>query len=512
MTPTGRDPRPGTPLLEMRGVCRSFGGVRALVDVDFDVMPGEVHGLVGENGAGKSTLIKVLSGVHRPQSGTIFLRGAPVVIRGPTEALRQGISVVHQEFNFCPSLNVLENLYLGRDLPLTAWGTVDWKSARRNAQRLLEDIGVQVDLRAPMHSLNTTLRKLIEIGRALLLEASIVILDEPTASLPASDVEQLITVIRHLKTKGVSIIYVSHRLEEIFAIADRITILRDGHRVSTEASRKLSTDDLIRLMVGRSVTTLFPKQSVPIGKPILEIEKLTRVGDFHDISFRLHQGEILGLSGLVGAGRSELAQAIAGVAPADSGTIRIDGQEQRIERVSTAMKAGVAYVPEDRQHQGLVLGMSVANNVTLAILRDLSRWSFLHHDTQVNLTRDSQKELRIRFSNPHEPIRRLSGGNQQKCLLAKWLATKPKILIVDEPTRGIDVGAKAEIHALMSGMAARGVGIVMISSELPEILGMSDRIIVLHEGRVSQELSHEEANEERILRAATGMAGTTGTQ
>jgi rhamnose transport system ATP-binding protein len=501
------------PLLELRGVSRSFGGVQALHDVSLDVMKGEVHTLVGENGAGKSTLIKILSGIHQPEQGEFFFRGEPVRLSKPSDAFNLGISAVHQEFNYCPNLSVLENLYLGRDLPLNRCRMVNWRLASRHAREVLADMGVSVDLKAPMRELNSTHRKLIEIGRGLMIQASVLILDEPTAALPENDVEHLFEVIARLKAKGVSIIYISHHLKEIFRIANRVTVLRDGRKVATQPIAELTSDSLVRMMVGRTLDTLYPERDARPGEPVLEVSNLGRAGDFQDINFSLHKGEILGLAGLVGAGRSELAQAIAGIQPADTGSIQLFGEQRQIKSVAAAKEVGIAYVPEDRQHQGLILGMNIADNITLTVLKNLSRRLFLRRRSQVEWTRKYGKELKIQFAGTDQPVQHLSGGNQQKCLLAKWIGTQPRILIVDEPTRGIDVGAKAEIHALISNMAAQGTSIILISSELPEVLGMCDRILVLHEGRITGRFRRGEADQETILYASMGtdrQAATNG--
>ncbi len=494
----------GQPLLQLRRISRSFGGVQALHDVSLDLMKGEVHALVGENGAGKSTLIKILSGVHRPEQGEMFHQGEPVRLSSPSEAFRLGISAVHQEFNYCPSLNVLENLYLGRNLPLNRLGMVDWKKAEGHAEDILAEIGISVDLKSPISSLNSTHRKLIEIGRGLMIRARLLILDEPTAALPENEVEQLFEVIGRLRARGVSIIYISHHLKEIFRIADRVTILRDGRRVATQPIGELNAENLVRMMVGRTLGRLFPDRDAELGKPVLEVDKLERAGAFRGVGFTLHKGEILGLAGLVGAGRSELAQAIAGIRPAASGSIRVFGEEKNIRSPVAARKAGIAYIPEDRQHQGLIPDMNIADNITMTVLKQLSRGLLLSRREQAVWTRRYAGELRIQLAGPGQLVKHLSGGNQQKCLLAKWIGTRPRILIVDEPTRGIDVGAKTEIHALIRRMADEGTSVILISSELPEVLGMCDRVIVLHEGHVTGQFNRGDADQETILYASMG--------
>jgi ABC-type sugar transport system ATPase subunit len=505
-TATAAPPAAGR-VLDVRGLSRSFPGVRALVDVDFDLERGEIHALLGENGAGKSTLIKILAGLFPPDAGEIILRGVTVKLPSAQAALQAGISAVHQEFNYCPDLNAIENLYLGRSLPVNRLGLVDWPAARRRAQEVFASLGVCLDMDAPLHALSATNRKLVEIARGLVFKADILILDEPTAALPEDEVERFFQVIKRLKDLGVSVIYISHRLAEVFEIADRVTVLRDGHKIGTRRVTELTTDTLITMMVGRSLDTLFPKQEVAIGGPILTVRSLSRQRAFADVSFELRRGEILGVAGLVGAGRSELGQAIAGMFPADDGEIFLDGTQLRVRNVQDAMRAGIVYLPEDRQHQGLVLGMSIADNMTLPMLRTLSRGPLLQDKAQMAVAQEYRERLRVVCTSLRQPVGRLSGGNQQKCVLAKWMMTHPRVLVLDEPTRGIDVGAKAEVHALMSVLAGEGMGILMISSDLPEILGMSDRILVLHEGRLTAEFRPGEADQEAILRAATGMAG-----
>ncbi len=501
---TGADSSNGPPLLQLTGVSKSFPGVQALRDVSFDLRAGEIHALVGENGAGKSTLIKIICGVHQPDAGTMLLRGELVRFNSAQMALRMGISTVHQEFNYCPDLNVVENIYFGRSLPTRLLGIVDWPAARRRAKQLFDSLGVAVDLNAPMGSISPTLRKVVEVARALVYQADILVFDEPTSALPEEEAEKLFDVIRALAAMNVGVIYITHRLQEVFKIANRVTVLRDGEKIAARPIAEVSPEQLIRMMVGRPIGNLFAKQDVEIGEVVLEVDHLTRQGAFKDVSFRLRRGEILGLGGLVGAGRSEVAQAIAGMHPADSGTIRIRGAVRRIRDVGEAMKAGIAYVPEDRQMQGLVLGMSIADNETLPSLEHFSQGLLISRPRQLSAAKDYAERLRLAYANLLQPVRRLSGGNQQKVVLGKWLMTQPQILILDEPARGIDVGAKAEIHALMSSLAAQGVSIILISSELPELLAMSDRVLALHEGRITGEFRHEEATQEAIMHAATG--------
>jgi len=504
-SPDDSDPVRGdeSPILEVRGVSKTFPGVRALADVDFDLLPGEVHALVGENGAGKSTLIKILAGALRPDTGgQILLRGAPVSLASPRAAMQLGISAVHQEFTYCPDLDVAENLFMGHSLPETRLRLVNWTETHRRARELISRLGTTLDVTVPMRQLSASNRKVVEIARGLTHHADVLILDEPTAALPENEIESFFGVIRLLRSMNVAVIYISHHLDEVFQIADRITVLRDGHKVATLATNQTSREELISLMVGRSLSALFPRRTEVLGEPALRVTNLTRHGAFRDITFTLRRGEILGLAGLVGAGRSEIGQALAGIYPADGGDIFRDGMPLRVRNVQDAMGAGIVYVPEERQRQGLVLNMSVVDNITLPSVRQIGRF-FLSRREQMRRAQEYRDRLRIICASLRQPVQRLSGGNQQKCVLSKWIMTQPKVLIVDEPTRGIDVGAKAAIHALIGELADGGMGVLMISSELPELIGMCDRILVLCEGRISREIPRAEFDQRTILRAAT---------
>ena len=506
-TSAGSTDRAVKPILEIRNVSKTFPGVRALKNVSFDLLPGEVHALVGENGAGKSTLIKIISGDQPPDAGgEIVYKGKAVRLTSPRAALALGVSTVYQEFNFCPDLNVLENLYIGRSLPTNALGLVDWTAARKRARDVLASLDVKIDLSVLMRDLSPTLRKITEIARALMYEAEVVIFDEPTAALPEHETENLFRVIRRLKEMKVGVIYISHRLKEIFELADRVTVFRDGEKIGTHEVKAIDTQTLISMMVGRPLSNMYVKKSAVMDQVALRVEKLSVSGIFKDVSFELHRGEILGFGGLVGSGRSELAETIAGVFQASGGRIWVGDQPVRIRSVQDAIRHGIALVPEERQSQGLVLGMQIADNMTLPSLPRFSDGPILVRKKQNAATKEFVESLRVVCASLLQPARRLSGGNQQKVVLGKWLMTRPQVLILDEPTRGIDVGAKAEIYALMSDMAAKGLGIIMISSELPELLAMSDRILVLHKGTLTGEFLQSEATQEKIMYAATNSA------
>ena len=490
------------PRAELRGISKRFAATQALDDVSLDLLPGEIHALVGENGAGKSTLVKILAGVHQPDSGSLWLDGVETVLHGPAHARSLGIAVVHQEPRLFPDLTVAENVFLGH-APSTRLRTIDWGGMRRAAKALFAELDVQFDVGAPVRGLSMADQQLIEIAKALSVDARVLILDEPTASLSAHEVERLFTIVRQLRARGVSILFVSHRLDEVFALSDRATVFRDGRHVVTTATSELTTADLIRHMVGRTVS-LFPKVESATGDVLLEVEGLTRAGAFRDISFSVRAGEIVGFAGLVGAGRTEVARVLFGVDRRDAGLIRLGGRPVVFATPSAAMGAGIAYLPEDRHQQGLVLDFSIAQNVTLPILPRLFPRFLIRAATEREVAATYTDQFDVRMTGVDQVVGALSGGNQQKVVLAKWLASKPTVLILDEPTRGIDIGAKVEVHRIISELAASGLGIILISSDLPEVLAMSDRILVLHEGRITAEIPHEGATQERVMFAATG--------
>lgn len=492
--------------LRMTNISKSFAGVHALRNVQFELHGGEVHALLGENGAGKSTLVKVITGVHQPDTGEIYLDdaagGRQVYVADPREATALGIAAIYQDLSIFPDLDIAENIFIGRQ-PTRASKLLDWPKLYQEAGRLLESLGVHLNLKTKARYLSVAQQQMVEIARALSVNARILIMDEPTSALTLNEVADLFQIVRRLRENGTAILFISHRLEELFEIADRVTVLRDGAYVETRSMKDVTQDELIRLMVGRTVSELFPKVAVAPGEVVLRVKNLARKGAFQDVSFELHRGEILGMAGLVGAGRTEVSQAIFGVAPADAGTIEIDGQPVHITSPGQAMQHGLALVPEDRQHHGLVLPMDITDNVTLPILARFVRRGWLAAGDARKAAYDAATQMEVKATTVWQKTLELSGGNQQKVVLAKWLSTKPRILILDEPTRGIDIGTKAAVHKLMSDLAAQGLAILMISSELPEVLGMSDRILVMREGRITGLFNRSEATQETIMKAAT---------
>lgn len=492
------------PALQMKGITKTYPGVRALNSVDLEVARGEVHALVGENGAGKSTLMKILAGAQPMDSGEIFLNGQQVHITSPQKAMDLGISIIYQEFNLVPYLNAAENIFLGREPRAVLPGFVNFTRMYSEAQKVIDQLGVRLNVRTPVNRLSVAQQQMVEIAKATSRNAVIIAMDEPSATLTEHELENLFALIRSLKRQGVSIIYISHRLEEIFQIADRVTVLRDGHLVGTKLVSETNRDEIIRMMVGRELGEQIPKQPAEIKLPVLTVSHLTRKGILDDISFTVRQGEILGIAGLVGAGRTELARAIFGADRIDSGEIRLNGRPVEIRSPRDAIRLGIGLVPEDRKALGLILAMVVRENISLANLDSLTSLGFIRRREERSVATRFIEDLMIKTPSAEQQVQNLSGGNQQKVVLAKWLFTKSRVLIFDEPTRGIDVGSKVEIYHLMNRLAANGVAIIMISSELPEILGMSDRILVMHEGRIAGELSREEATQEKIMWLATG--------
>ena len=492
------------PALEMRNISKQYPGVRALDDVSLSVEVGEIHALLGENGAGKSTMMKILAGAQSKDGGEILLNGAPVQIDSPQKAMSLGISIIYQEFNLVPYLSAGENIYLGREPRAAIPGFVDFKKLYADAQVVLDKLGVKIDARAPVNTLSVAGQQMVEIAKATSKKSKIIVMDEPSATLTDHELRALFRLMLQLKSEGVSIVYISHRLEEIVEVCDRATIMRDGHHVATREVKDLTREEIIKLMVGRELKDAIPKVAAEQGEVALEVKHLTRKGVLHDISFTVRKGEVLGIAGLVGAGRTETARVIFGADPMDSGNIEVFGQPVRIRSPQDAIKHGIGLVTEDRKQQGLVLGMVVRENTTLANLDFLSSLGFIRRGEERSVAEKYKTDLAIKTPTIEQTVHNLSGGNQQKVVLAKWLFTGSKILIFDEPTRGIDVGAKAEIYKLMNELAKNGVAIIMISSELPEVLGMSDRIIVMHEGRLTGELSRAEATQEKIMHLATG--------
>ena len=496
-------------VFRLRGVTKRFGGVTAVEGVDFELRPGEVYALVGENGAGKSTLMKIVHGLYTPDEGTLEVGGEVVEFSSPRDAEEAGIAMIPQELDLFPELSVTENLFVGRHRPRTGWGGLDRNAMRAEARRRLNSLGVDLDVTTSVKRLSAANQQIVAIARALVGEAKAVVMDEPTASLTEREVQQLFRIISDLTSSGVGVVYISHRLDEIFAISDRITVLRDGHHITTAPASELDAEELVRLMVGRPLNELFTRSPHSAGEVALEVRGLSRAGEFEDIDFVVRRGEIVGLSGLVGAGRSEVAQCIFGIRLPEAGEIRIDGEEVRIHSPQAAMERGIFYVPEERRSQGLILPFSIKNNITLSILDRISRFGFVPRSERQTADRFA-KELSIRGAQMSDPVSRLSGGNQQKVVLAKSLAREPSILLLDEPTRGIDVGAKSEIYRLIDDLAKEGKAILLISSELEEVLSMSDRVVVMREGRITGEFGRSEANQEKVMTAATGGRDSSG--
>lgn len=489
-------------ILELKNITKSFSGVEVLHQVNFQLRPGEVHALLGENGAGKSTLIKVMTGFHQPNGGEIFLNDEQVNFSDTRESRQAGIAAIYQELSLFPDLDVAENIFVGRQ-PVKAGGRINWRKLYKDAGELLASLGVQLDLKQKARNLSIAQQQMIEIARAFSINARILIMDEPTSSLTLNEVADLFGLVRRLRDEGTAIVFISHRLEELFEIADRVTVLRDGSYVDTRSMEGVSRDELIRMMVGRTISNMFPKQDVEAGEVALKVENLTRDGAFYDVNFELHRGEILGMAGLVGAGRTNVARAIFGCEPATSGSIQIEGRDVAITSSRQAIRLGLAYVPEDRQLHGLIPAMHITSNISLPMLGNYANWGWLKNKLERKASYDAACQMEVRANTVWQNAKELSGGNQQKVVLAKWLSTNPRILILDEPTRGIDVGTKAAVHALMSQLAAEGMAILMISSELPEVLGMSDRIIVMHEGHMTAHFNRDEATQERVMAAAT---------
>ena len=493
------------PAVSFERISKRFPGARALDDVSFDIAAGSCHALCGENGAGKSTLGKILAGIHAPDSGRIVLFGQPVAFAGPEQALAAGVGMVHQELAFCENLSVAENLCLGA-LP-ASYGFVDQHAMRQQAESMLAAIGGQIDVRRRVGDLTTGQQQMLQIATAVGTGARIIVFDEPTSSLSQHEAEKLYELIGRLRDRGVTSIYVSHRMEEIFRLCDTATILRDGAHVATRPIAELTQASLVQMMIGRPLEEYFPSHiHAKTGEELLRVEGLSSPGKFENLNFALHAGEVLGFAGLVGAGRSEMAQALFGLDGAATGKVSVRGKALGFAGPREAMRAGVGLVPEDRKRQGLVLAMSALANTTLPILGSLSRWSFIRRTAERALVGTYFDRLRVRAAGVDVVTAALSGGNQQKLVLAKWLAAKCQILMLDEPTRGIDVGAKAEIHALIDDLASRGAGVILISSELPEVLNLCTRVIVLREGRIAGELPRAAATQDALMRLMAGVA------
>jgi rhamnose transport system ATP-binding protein len=494
------------PILSVRDVSKAFGAVHALHSVSMDLYGGEVHGVVGENGAGKSTLVKIFGGVHPPDSGALLdADGQPLVLTGPAAARDAGIAIIFQEPTLFPDISVAENVFIARQ-PLHRGRRIDHRSMQRQTRALFERLGVPLDPDRVARGLSIAEQQIVEIGKALSFDARVVVMDEPTAALSATEVARLFGVVESLRDHGVAVVFISHRLEEVFAICQRVTVLRDGRLVLSRPVKGLTGGDLVRAMVGRDIAARAHEHHEP-GAAVLRVEDLSRAGIFKDISFEVRAGEIVALAGLVGAGRSEVARAAFGIDHYDSGSVFVGERKLRKGVPIDAMRAGVAMVPEDRRQQGLVMDMSIADNVSLASLRALTRRGLLVSSSVRKFATDWSGRLQVKYNRITNPATSLSGGNQQKVVLAKWLSREPAVIIVDEPTRGIDIATKAEVHRLLVELSRNGVAVLMISSELPEVLAVADRILVMREGRLVAELAHAEASEEAIMAAATGQAG-----
>ena len=493
------------PLLEAIHITKQFPGTLALDDVQLELLPGEIHAVMGENGAGKSTLMKILSGVYSADSGEIRFEGRPIAPANPREALTMGIAIVHQELSVVPTLTVAENIYPGH-LPTNFLGMVNYRQLYQDARRVLQkNMSVPVDPRALVEELSIANQQLVEITKSLSSNCKVLILDEPTSALTDSEANHLLLLLRRLANEGVGIVYISHKLKEIFQLADRVTVLRDGRYIGTQKISDVTPDHVIRMMVGRELGAMYPDKSERSGAALLEVQNLRLPGLEARNSFSLYEGEVLGFAGLIGSGRSELAQAIFGAEPKAEGQILLNGVPVEIRSPKQAIALGMGYLPEDRKAAGLFLEMSLKLNIEAAVISEVSTGGLVSSAKESVLAHDYVRQMNISTPSIEQEVRRLSGGNQQKALVSKWLSIKPKILIVDEPTRGIDVGAKKEIHFLLRRLAESGVGVIMISSELPEILGMSDRILVMHEGAIAAEIKSADATEEKIIRAASGQ-------
>ena len=489
--------------IEMRGIDKSFGSNQVLKQAGFTLESGEVHALMGENGAGKSTLMKILTGVYTKDAGTVLVDGKEVNYKNPQEAEKAGIVFIYQELNVMFDLTVEENLFMGKEIH-GKFGICDKKAMQKKAQEALNILGVNISPKTVMAELSVGQQQMVEICKALMADAKVIIMDEPTAALTQSETVALFKVIESLRKKGVSMVYISHRMEEIFELCDRITVLRDGSYIGVKNIPETNMNEIVKMMIGREIGERYPSRNVKIGKEVLKVKELTRKGTFHDVNFSVRAGEVLGVSGLMGAGRTEIMQAIFGNLSYESGTIEIDGKEVKISNPRQAMEHGIGFITEDRKTEGLMLDKSIRENISLCNLRRISKSSVISREAEKNMVAEAIKDLHIKCFGSYHECNNLSGGNQQKVVLAKWILTNPKILILDEPTRGVDIGAKKEIYSIINKLAAQGVAIIMVSSELPEELGMSDNIMVVREGEVRGIISYEEANQERVMTLATG--------
>jgi rhamnose transport system ATP-binding protein len=493
-----------SPVLQLTGICKRFAGIVALNQVSLTVSAGEVMALIGENGAGKSTLVKTLTGIYQPDEGSIALAGELVSFGSAQDAMQAGITAVHQETVMFDELTVAENIYVGRQ-PCRG-GRIDWKRIEAEAEKLFERLEVALPVRARVKDLSVAQRHFVEIARALSQDARVVILDEPTASLSQREIQELYRIIRQLRAAGTAVIFISHKFDEIFEVADRYTVLRDGQFIADGALADITEPKLVSLMVGRSVKEAYPKAAVTPGDVVLEVRKFCHPTEFDNVSFALRQGEILGFYGLVGAGRSEVMQALFGLTPGVSGTVTMHGKQVRIGCPADAIAHGIAYVPEDRQHQGVHLTLPILHNITLPILSRVGFFLRGRRAQETAIARHYAEQLELKAAYLTQHVSELSGGNQQKVVLGKWLATDPKVIILDEPTKGIDIGSKAAVHRLISELVAKGLSVILVSSELPEVMGLADRIVVMHQGRIENVYARADATPELIVAAASGCA------
>ncbi|MFC0273330.1 sugar ABC transporter ATP-binding protein [Metabacillus herbersteinensis] len=491
-------------LVEMKGISKYFNGIKALSNVNLKIRKGTVHALMGENGAGKSTAMKILSGIYKPTEGKVLLEGKEIFLDNPKAALDNGIAMIHQELSPIFEMTVAENIFLGREPVYPKLHLVNYSKMYKDTKEMFESLNLSINPKKKMKELSVSEIQMVEIVKAISYNSKVIIMDEPTSSLADKEVEQLFSIIRRLKKEGKGIIYISHKMDEIFQISDDITVFRDGEYISTNIAKELNNETLIKRMVGRELTDVFPERRQTITDQVaLSVEGISAKGHFENVSFQLKKGEILGLTGLMGAGRTEIAKAIFGMIPIESGTIKLNNEEIKIKEPKDAIKHGIAFVTEDRKEEGLVLPMSVKQNITISSLKKVTSGPMMKVNLEVQVVDDLIKKLKIKTHSRNQLVETLSGGNQQKIVLAKWLLTDPQVLILDEPTRGIDIGAKTEIYKLMDDLTKEGYSIIMISSEMPEVLGMSDRIIVLSEGKVTGVLNPKEATQEKILRLAT---------
>ncbi|MCC4312861.1 MULTISPECIES: sugar ABC transporter ATP-binding protein [Carnobacterium] len=487
----------------MKNIYKAFGTNAVLEGVNFDTHGGEIHALMGENGAGKSTMMNILTGMHKKDQGTILINGKEHSYTNPKEAEEHGVSFIHQEMNTWPQMTVLENLFIGKEMK-NKIGFIRSKEMKTLALKTFKELGITMDLDADVQTLSVGQQQMIEIAKALMTDCQVLIMDEPTAALTDREIRMLFKIIQHLKTKEVAIIYISHRMEEIFEISDRITVMRDGMTVDTTLTKETNVDDVVRKMVGREISDYYPKKNAEIGETVFEVKNLSGTSGFENISFSVKSGEIVGFSGLMGAGRTEIMRGIFGIDPISQGEIILEGKKVQLKNPSTSIKAGVGFLTENRKEEGLVLDFSIKDNISLPSIDEFRVRGLIDTKTEDEFVQLLMKRLTVKAQNEDISAGSLSGGNQQKVVLAKWIGIGPKVLILDEPTRGVDVGAKREIYQLMNELAERGVAIVMVSSDLPEVLGVSDRILVVHEGKIAGELNRTEATQEKIMNLATG--------